>query len=743
MVISVRTAARIAYADRVAQYAVLGYDAPFIWFALHEKLSCDGTKRATVTYSDFPGITVYANNNQVVRDEQSVELRRFISNGGQLPTALTPGVGRFDPICRTYAVNAPGYTVPTIPSRPLSADCKEGKETGWLLNRTDYAVSLYVNSGLASGGNIAPVAPTPPTTPTPPAVPLPGVPQGVRVTGTSISSISLAWNTVAGATSYRVYEGTTQVASTSGTAVTVSGLASGSTHTYTVRAVNAAGLSGPSAAVAATTQLWAYNVVSQKVVDSSGQPVDLGHARPGQRFTVTMTLANAGNTTWTPGGTNPVRLGTDEPRDHTGTLQAPGWVSPTRPAGLPQASVPPGGQGTFQFPITAPEAVDSSASRTVREAYRPVVEGTTWMSGPGISITMTVVPVTGGAIRPGFGQQQWTVASDGGVFAYAGAPFFGSMGGKPLNAPMVGMAATPSGNGYWLVGADGGVFNYGDAVFAGSMGGKPLNRPVVGITGTPSGRGYWLVAADGGVFNYGDALFYGSMGGSPLNAPVVGIAATPSGRGYWLTAADGGVFAYGDAVFAGSMVGKPMNGPVVGISAAPGGRGYWLAGRDGGVFAFGTAPFVGSLGQTGSTRPIVTITPTQGGYVLIDRTGQTSFFTSGAPVNRSRLYPGEMLFPNERLVSANGRYVLVMQGDGNLVEYDGGTPVWASNTAGVGASTFEAQRDGNFVVYAAGHRAVWATGTNRPDSMLTIQDDRNVVVYAPGNLAVWANNRGI
>ena len=40
---------------------------------------------------------------------------------------------------------------------------------------------------------------------------------------------------------------------------------------------------------------------------------------------------------------------------------------------------------------------------------------------------------------------------------------YGSMGGKPLNKPIVGMAATPSGDGYWLVASDGGVFAFGDA----------------------------------------------------------------------------------------------------------------------------------------------------------------------------------------------------------------------------------------------------------------------------------------
>jgi hypothetical protein len=119
----------------------------------------------------------------------------------------------------------------------------------------------------------------------------------------------------------------------------------------------------------------------------------------------------------------------------------------------------------------------------------------------------------------------WLVAGDGGVFSVDGAPFYGSMGGQPLNAPIVGMAATPDGGGYWLVGSDGGVFSFGDAAFDGSMGGLRLNAPVVGMAATSDGGGYWLVAADGGVFSFGDAPFMGSMGGQHLNAPIVGIAA--------------------------------------------------------------------------------------------------------------------------------------------------------------------------------------------------------------------------
>ena len=150
-------------------------------------------------------------------------------------------------------------------------------------------------------------------------------------------------------------------------------------------------------------------------------------------------------------------------------------------------------------------------------------------------------------------------------------------GGRALDAPVVGMAASPSGRGYWLVAADGGIFDYGDALFYGSMGGRHLNAPVVGIAATPSGRGYWLVASDGGIFTYGDAVFLGSMGGKNLNAPIVGIAATPTGQGYWLVAADGGIFAYGDAVFDGSTGAIHLNRPVVGIAptATTPATGWW------------------------------------------------------------------------------------------------------------------------------------------------------------------------
>jgi hypothetical protein len=66
------------------------------------------------------------------------------------------------------------------------------------------------------------------------------------------------------------------------------------------------------------------------------------------------------------------------------------------------------------------------------------------------------------------------------------------------------------------------------------MGGKHLNQPIVGMAGTPSGNGYWFVAGDGGIYAFGDAHFFGS-GASVLHAGnATDMAARPDGRGYWI-----------------------------------------------------------------------------------------------------------------------------------------------------------------------------------------------------------------
>lgn len=88
-------------------------------------------------------------------------------------------------------------------------------------------------------------------------------------------------------------------------------------------------------------------------------------------------------------------------------------------------------------------------------------------------------------------------------------------GGNILNtnAPFVTVMMHEAwGTGYIQVGADGGCFHFGVPEFIDrgwSLGGTPLNSPIVDAVPTPSGRGYKLIAEDGGDFNFGDAVHLG------------------------------------------------------------------------------------------------------------------------------------------------------------------------------------------------------------------------------------------
>ena len=270
--------------------------------------------------------------------------------------------------------------------------------------------------------------------------------------------------------------------------------------------------------------------------------------------------------------------------------------------------------------------------------------------------------VAGAAFPPTLGHTigYYEVASDGGGFTFGAAPFHGSMGGKPLNAPVVGMAYDQATGGYWEVASDGGVFSF-TAPFFGSMGGHPLNAPIVGMTATPTDGGYSLIAADGGIFTFGNAQFTGSTGGMALTGPVVGpvggvtatsvttvmttscrpwswvLSASPvpassvmnaQGVGYQLGITDGvaggdapvpllaGTFALcaeasGNYVRFGPAAGAllepgpgALNAPVVGTAITPTGKQRWEVAADGGIFSFGGAPFFGSMGGNARAPPV-------------------------------------------------------------------------------------------------------------------------------------------
>ena len=216
-------------------------------------------------------------------------------------------------------------------------------------------------------------------------------------------------------------------------------------------------------------------------------------------------------------------------------------------------------------------------------------------------------------------------------------------------------------HGYWLVGSDGGIFSFGSAQFYGSTGSLRLQRPVVGIVPTADRGGYWLDASDGGVFAFGDSGFYGSIPGlglhpagshlaNSLNAPIVGMVPSADGAGYFMVGSDGGVFAFGDARFAGSCPGiGGCLGTAVAVMPDASGNGYWLVTSLGYVYAFGDASNYGQPGQQSVPVTSAVRTPDGKGYWILFANGAISHYGDagffGSPVGQfGGLNPANAIF---------------------------------------------------------------------------------------------------
>jgi hypothetical protein len=106
-----------------------------------------------------------------------------------------------------------------------------------------------------------------------------------------------------------------------------------------------------------------------------------------------------------------------------------------------------------------------------------------------------------------------------------------------------------------------------------------------------------------------------------------------------------------------------------------------------------------------------------------------------------RLSTDESLRQNERARSCDLRTVLWHQGDGHVVLYHDGEPLWATGIMDQGSTTLVMQGDGNLVQYAREGEPIWASGTDgHPGAQLAIQDDCNLVIYTPEGTPIWSSN---
>jgi hypothetical protein len=109
------------------------------------------------------------------------------------------------------------------------------------------------------------------------------------------------------------------------------------------------------------------------------------------------------------------------------------------------------------------------------------------------------------------------------------------------------------------------------------------------------------------------------------------------------------------------------------------------------------------------------------------------------PVGSDRLAAGDRLRAGEYLRAADGRYVLVLRHDGDLVVYGPGHhALWASGTRGLPVHQAVLQDDGNLVLYRTDGRPAWSSGTaGQPGRRLIMQADGNAVLYGPASQPLW------
>jgi hypothetical protein len=194
-----------------------------------------------------------------------------------------------------------------------------------------------------------------------------------------------------------------------------------------------------------------------------------------------------------------------------------------------------------------------------------------------------------------------------------------------------------------------------------------------------------------------------------------------------------------------------QNSVTLSWNAVPGATGYKVYGRTGGLELFlGTSPAVASpsFTDTGRITPgsllappsPVTITDQRGFARISGPSVDIGAFEFQDPALSTPSLPaGTSLQANQSLSSPNGQYQLLMQTDGNLVEYGPGRQViWNAMTDGNPGAYATMQSDGNFVVYSAAGTALWNAGTSgNPGAFLFLEGVGTLEIIYQGRV-IWS-----
>jgi peptidoglycan/xylan/chitin deacetylase (PgdA/CDA1 family) len=133
------------------------------------------------------------------------------------------------------------------------------------------------------------------------------------------------------------------------------------------------------------------------------------------------------------------------------------------------------------------------------------------------------------------------------------------------------------------------------------------------------------------------------------------------------------------------------------------------------------------------------------GYTFVDllgRTGPPRGCGAAVPVSlpATLVDGGTTLRAGDVVRSPGNQYRLVMQSDGNLVEYTEHRALWSSGTFGHSGARAVMQSDGNLVVYSSSGRPLWSSHTfGHPGAGLRLRNDGELRVMS-GVAVLWSSH---
>ncbi|HET8910557.1 MAG TPA: CHAP domain-containing protein, partial [Ktedonobacteraceae bacterium] len=141
--------------------------------------------------------------------------------------------------------------------------------------------------------------------------------------------------------------------------------------------------------------------------------------------------------------------------------------------------------------------------------------------------------------------------------------------------------------------------------------------------------------------------------------------------------------------------------------------------------------------------------------LIMQSDGNLVEFSSGLPIwstatshvdktifmGSDQLNSADTMGPNDYIRSSDGRYIIILQPDNNLVEYGPGWhPIWSTQNEDRGGSSVIMQSDGNLIQYTPNKVSVWSSGTGgNSSSFAMLQPDGSFVIYSTGETPIWNN----